>query len=132
MRAIVGAGARKRKLFSFGKTPIEEKDGELVEVEIVGLLEPLELEVVLGGDDGGRTTAQTTVVDASDGCVVVGEFEEDIGRSEQRRGWVGEHSGSASTLGLLRRRDLASAKEVPLTAALGMLCREEAMQEEKR
>lgn len=41
---------------------------------MIRMTEVGELPFVLSGDDGGRTAAETAVVDASNGGVVVGEF----------------------------------------------------------
>lgn len=57
--------------------PLDDSSGlenpilEVVEVEVVGLAEELELEVPLGFDNGGRTAAEAAVVDTGDGGVVV-------------------------------------------------------------
>ena len=62
---------------------LEDSGLELVEVEVVRLLEPLELKLLLGRKDRRRAATETAVVDASDRGVVVGEFREDIGGRDQ-------------------------------------------------
>jgi len=54
---------------------------EIVEVEVVGLAEVLELPAALRGEDGGRAAPEAAVVDARDGSVVVAEFGFDFRRS---------------------------------------------------
>lgn len=66
---------------------VEEPGAELVEVELVRLLKPLELKVALGGKNGRRAAAEAAVVDASDGRVMVGEFREDIYLRHGIGGW---------------------------------------------
>lgn len=56
---------------------------ELVEVEIVGLGEVLELPLSLGLEDRGGTAPEAAVVDAGDAGVVVGEFREDFGVGDE-------------------------------------------------
>ena len=72
---------------------LEDSGLELVEVEVVRLLEPLELDLLLGRKNRRRTAAEAAVVDASDGGVVMGEFREDIGGSDEQGLRRGMQSG---------------------------------------
>lgn len=64
---------------------MEEAGLEVVDIKVVGLAEPLELEVFLSGKDGGRAASEAAVVDSGDGGVVVGEFGENLGGSDELR-----------------------------------------------
>ena len=65
---------------------LEDPLFELVEVEVVGLAEVVELPAVLGGDDRGRAATEAAVVDAGDGGVVVGELRFNLRGSDEGRG----------------------------------------------
>lgn len=52
---------------------------ELVEVEVVGLAEELELPLLLGGDDRRRAAAEAAVVDSGNRRVMVGELRLNFG-----------------------------------------------------
>lgn len=57
---------------------MEDTRLELVEVEVVRLAEELDLPVLLGGENRLRTASEASVVDASDGEVVMGKFKLDL------------------------------------------------------
>lgn len=61
------------EVFDYGSR-LQDTLFELVDVEVVGLPEELELPPLLGGDDGGGAASEAAVVDAGDGRVVVREL----------------------------------------------------------
>lgn len=100
----------------------EESGLQLVEIEVVRLLEPLELELPLGGKDRRRAAAEAAVVDASDGRVMVGELREDIGGSDEGlREYRGMRlqSGFLAKVGLWVRGRIA-VRAVGIGLGLGM------------
>lgn len=60
------------------------EDGGLegVEVERIGLAEEEDLVAVLDSDDGSRTAAEATIIDACNGGVVVGELRPNLRRGK--------------------------------------------------
>lgn len=65
----------------------ENRGFELVVVKFVGLLEPSELPLSLGGGDGCRARPEAAVVEPGDGGVVVGELGPEVRVGDGSGGW---------------------------------------------